>query len=351
MSTAVELDVVTVGRGRRLRAVTGTLIDGTPYYAPIGTVVIDGDHVLCHLCGHWFRSVLAHLRQHGWDQTRYRAAFGLERGQSLEGVTTRARRAAALVRRRHLEPAVREGCAAGRKLAVTGELTRAAGRAARGRRQPEQRRRKTLATLATISPEARKAGARRHADARLHATAGAAAARLGFPDIGALVRDRIAAGASLAAISREAGLHKDWLCRHLATVDPDAAGAVTARDTSPEDARWLAALPALGFDDIATYLTDRHLTRRHTTNAIAREVGVTSGAVATAMRRHGVTRTEHAATRGRITDRADAVAARFGFPDLDAYLADRRSAGVSWRAIAAECDQPATWLRRRAGLR
>lgn len=346
MSSAVDLGVVAVGRARRLRAVTGTLTDGTPYYAPVGTVVIDGDHVLCHLCGHWYRSVLTHLRQHGWDQTRYRAAFGLERGQPLEGAATRARRAAALVRRRH-EPAVRDGSAAGRRLVASGELTRAAGRAARGRRQPEQRRRKTLATLAAISPQARAAGARRHAEARLRRTAGLAAERLGFPDIGALVRDRVAAGASLAAISREAGLHKDWLCRHLATVDPDAAAA---HRTSPDDARWLEVLPALGFDKVADYLTDRHVIRRHTTSAIAREVGVAPSAVVTAMRRHDIQRTRHAATRGAITDRAGAVASRFGFPDLDAYLADRRAAGTTWRAIAAECGQPATWLRRRAGL-
>src|SRR3954453_6096554 len=72
--------------GRRLlRSVVGTLPDGTPPYPPVGTVIADGDHVLCHLCGNRFRSVLAHLRQHGWDQVRYREAFGLERGEPLGG--------------------------------------------------------------------------------------------------------------------------------------------------------------------------------------------------------------------------------------------------------------------------
>ena len=69
----------------------------------------------------------------------------------------------------------------------------------------------------------RGVGDRRYADARVRRTADLAARTLGFPDIGTLVRDCIARGAGLAAISREAGLHKDWRCRHLATVDPAAA--------------------------------------------------------------------------------------------------------------------------------
>jgi AraC-like DNA-binding protein len=318
-------------------------------YAPVGTVVAEGDHVLCHLCGGWFRSVLAHLRQHGWDQARYRVAFGLERAQSLEGATTRRRRAAAFIRRRQRDPAVRAGCAVGRRWVASGDLTRTASSAARGRRQPEQRRRKTLATLAAITPQARARGARRYADARLRRTADAAARALAFPDIGTLVLDRIARGYSLAAISREAGLHKDWLCRHLGTVDP-AAAAAAARPTAAEDACWLAVVPRFGFADVSAYLSDRHLVRRDTAAAIAREVGMTSGAVRSALRRHGIELTPHATARSRMTARATAIATRFGFPDLDSYLADRRAAGQSWRAIAAECGQPRTWIRRRAGL-
>ncbi|MHA6616465.1 MucR family transcriptional regulator [Pseudonocardia sp. DLS-67] len=351
MSSAQKIALGTppAERARRLRPVVGRLRDGTAHYAPVGAVVVDGDHVLCHLCGFWYRSVLAHLRQHGWDQGRYRAAFGLERAQSLEGAATRRRRAEAFIRRRRRDPAVQAGCAVGRRWAVSGELTRAASRAARGRRQPEQRRRKTLATLAAIPPQARAQGARRHADARLRRTAEAAARALGFPDIGTLVRDRIARGASLAAISREAGLHKDWLCRHLRTVDPATAAVAATRLTTPEDARWLEVVARFGFTDVSSYLSDRHLVRRRTAAAIAREVGVTSGAVRSALRRHGIALTPHATSRARLGAREAAIAARFGFPDLDGYLADRRAAGLSWRAIAAESGQPATWIRRRAG--
>jgi hypothetical protein len=113
------------------------------------------------------------------------------------------------------------------------ELSREAADTARGRRQSEQRRRKTLQALAAISPEAHAAGSRRSADEQRRRTSAEAAARLGHPDIGSLVRDRVAAGASLSAISREAGLHKDWLCRHLAKVDPVTAREVAEAVTGP----------------------------------------------------------------------------------------------------------------------
>jgi hypothetical protein len=32
------------------------------------------------------------------------------------------------------------------------------------------------------------------------------------------------------------------------------------------------------------------------------------------------------------------------------YVADRRAAGWTWAAMAAECAQPASWLRRQARL-
>jgi hypothetical protein len=33
----------------------GLLADGTPFYAPVGEVTVDGDLVICHLCGCWRR--------------------------------------------------------------------------------------------------------------------------------------------------------------------------------------------------------------------------------------------------------------------------------------------------------
>ena len=89
----------------------GVLADGTPYYAPIGAVIVDGSLVTCHLCGRALRSVTAHLRAHGWTKLAYCEAFGLERGQSLEGPETRKLRAVALASRLVFEPAMRQGSA------------------------------------------------------------------------------------------------------------------------------------------------------------------------------------------------------------------------------------------------
>src|ERR1700729_2916797 len=100
----------------------GLLADGTPFFAPVGEVIVDGDLVICHLCGCWRRSVTAHLRAHGWTKDAYCAAFGLERGQSLEGAATRKMRAASFSARLLFEPAIRAGSARGRARAGTGEL-------------------------------------------------------------------------------------------------------------------------------------------------------------------------------------------------------------------------------------
>jgi AraC-like DNA-binding protein len=320
-------------------------------HAPTGTVIREGDRVLCHLCGRWFRSVIAHLRSHGWDHVSYRQQFGLERGESLEGTSTRQRRAAAMQLRRTVDPSVRAGCDQGERWLRSGALTQAAAEAARGRKQPAQRRRKTLQTLAGISAAARADGSRRHALRQLRLTAEKAATRLGFTDIGALVRDRVAAGASLAAISREAGLHKDWLCRHLSSVDPDTARAIADIAASRRlDAPWLPVIHPLGFTDVGAYLHDRHVLHHRSIKAISTEVGFSRSAVETALVRHNLTKVAFATSRQHCADRAATVAARFGFPDITAYLADRRAAGMSWRNIATECGQAPSWVRRRAGV-
>src|SRR5215831_12037091 len=187
---------------------TGMLADGTLYYAPIGEVVGTGALVTCHLCGRSLRSVTAHLRAHGWTKQAYCEAFGLERGQSLEGHETRKLRAAAFTARLVFDPAVRAGSAAGRERARTGELTRDAAAAARGRRHPEQRRRKARRAMAGAQAAAIAQANTERARARLARVAAGVARRHGYPDIGAFVLARAASGASLAAISREAGLHK-----------------------------------------------------------------------------------------------------------------------------------------------
>jgi AraC-like DNA-binding protein len=171
------------------------------------------------------------------------------------------------------------------------------------------------------------------------------ARRHGYPDIRAFVRDQTQAGLSLAATSRAAGLHKDWLARHLCRLDP-AAQAAGQQGTDRHDGRWLPALRGLGFADVAGYLQDRHARQHWTVNAIAAEVGVSYHAVETALRRHGLVQVAHAAQRHAAAQRAAAVAASLGCDTIAAYVAERRAVGWTWRAMAAESGQPQTWLRR-----
>jgi AraC-like DNA-binding protein len=332
----------------RSRSPVGVLDDGTPFYAPIGEVIVDGSLVTCHLCGRSLRSVTAHLRVHGWTKRAYCDAFGLERGQSLEGPETRKLRAAALASRLVFEPAMRQGSAAGRERARTGDLTQDAARAARGRRMPEQRRRKAVAALAAIPPPVLAQANRERADRHVARIAAEVASRHGYADLGTFVLARIEQGASLAVISREAGLNKDWLSRHLGCVDPAAAEAARLRRPQRLDARWQPALARLGFADVASYLHERHIVQHWTVNAIAAEAGLTHHAVENSLRRHGLARMAHAAKRHEASQRAAQVAGRLGFASMASYIAERRAAGWTWHAMAQECAQPPSWLRRQA---
>jgi hypothetical protein len=286
------------GARRAVRPVVGVLADGTPYYAPIGEIVSDGTTVICHLCGRSLKSVAAHLRVHGWTKAAYCETFGLERGQPLEGRETRKRRAASFAPRLIFDDAIRAGSAAGRQRAAAGELSRDAARASTGRPRPEQRRRKAARAAAAVHSEvAAQANRERAAWHRAEVTAGVASEQ-GSPTLGAYVLARVASGASLAAISREAGLHKDWLHRHLAEVVP--AVATTVRQAP-------------------------------------------SG-------RDGLACTAHAGKRKAARERVAQVAAVLGVDSVPRYVAEPRVAGWTWRAIAAECGQPASWVRGQAAL-
>ena len=331
---------------RGIRPVVGVLDDGTAFYAPIGEVVQDGPRVTCHLCGRALRSVAAHLAWHGWTKQEYCAAFGLELGQSLEGSETRKLRAAALTARLAFEPAIREGSAAGRDRARAGELARDAAAAARGRPFPEQRRRKAARANAQVPRAAVAQANRDRGDRHLASVAAEVARRHGYPDFPAFVLARTAAGSSLAAISREAGLHKDWLSRHLRHLDQAAADAARLRSAGRHDAPWLPALSRLGFCDVPGYLRERHLVQHRTVSAMAAEIGVSLHAVESALRRHGLPRIVHAAKRHAAQQRAAGVAAGLGYPGIAEYISKRRADGWTWSDISAESGQPQTWLRR-----
>ena len=116
------------------RPVVAVLADGTPAFAPVGEVVVTGTRVICHLCGRALRSVPAHLRVHGYTKEAYCLAFGLERGQSLEGPDTRKLRSTALASRLVFDLGVPDRQ---RRRAAAGPVRRThPGRGRRGHRPP-----------------------------------------------------------------------------------------------------------------------------------------------------------------------------------------------------------------------
>jgi hypothetical protein len=328
--------------------IVGVLGDGTPYFAPLGQVVADGALVTCHLCGRTFRSVATHLASHGWTKAQYCEAFGLERTQSLEGADTRKLRAAAFGARLVFEPALRNGSAHGRHRAVSGQLTRQAADAARGRPFPEQRRQRQRAAVSAAARAQLARANRERAGQHVAAVAEAVATRSGYADIGQLVTDMARAGHSLAAISRACGLDKDWMQRHLPQLDPVVAATAIRRSDDRLDARWLPRLKAMGFFDVASYLRQRHLIEHMSVNAIADEVGLSFHTVKSALSRHGLAVTAHAAKRYAAERRAREVAADLGVDSITEFIDRSRAQGWTWQQMAAASGQAETWLRRHA---
>lgn len=317
-------------------------------HAPIGQMLTDGERVRCHLCGQWFLSVASHIRVHGWAKADYVAEFGLELGNPLSGTATRERRAAALLARR-VEPAIRHAQQRAQVRSRSGALAVAAADAARGRPHPAERRAKTLAALTRVDPQARAEGNRRRARRHRERLTAEVAARFGFAGFDDYLADRFAAGMSMAAISREAGLHKDWVARH-ASAQAAAAQATAARTTATRGApdRLLPVARRLGFADTRAYLTAAHAEQHRSVASIAAEAGVTRSTVLTALRRHDIDAVPHATKRHLAASRSEAAARALGFETLAAYITDRRSAGLPWTALADESGMPTTTLRRHA---
>ncbi|GAA4263492.1 MucR family transcriptional regulator [Dactylosporangium darangshiense] len=313
----------------------GWLADGTPHYAPVGELLVDGDRVCCHLCGKWFLSVASHLRHHGWTKTAYVNAFGLELGNPLSGPATRKRRSEALSAR-DAEPAIRQARLAARERTASGELAEAAARAARGRAHPAERRVKTLAALGEVDPAARAAGNRRRGERHRERVTADVARRFGFATFEEYLVARVRAGLSMAAISREAGLHKDWVCRHA---------PATGRPT-PGEARLGPHARSLGYADAAAYLRAAHVEQHRSVAAIALETSTSRWTVLAALRHHGIEARAHATKRHHAQARESAAARALGFASIAAYVAARRAEGAPWSALAAESGIAATSLRR-----
>jgi hypothetical protein len=331
----------------QVEPVVGFLSDGTPYFAPIGQIVADDSRVTCHRCGRSFRSVAAHLRSHGWTKAQYCEAFGLERGQSLEGPDTRKLRSVSFSARLVFDPAVRDGSARGRARARNGQLAQEAASAARGRPFPEQRRQRSRTAMSATARMRLIDANRERAAERLAVVAVEVARRHGYADIGQLVRDGLAAGQSLSAISRACGLNKDWMSRHLSQLAPAAATGASA-GVDRLDARWLPAIRAIGFADVGSYLQRRHLVEHMSVNAIAGEVGLSFPTVKAALLRHGISPSPHATKRHAARQRATDVAAELGVDSVSEFIESCQAEGWTWRQLAAATGQSVSWLRRQS---
>jgi hypothetical protein len=204
-----------------------------------------------------------------------------------------------------------------------------------------------MAALSAVSRQANAAANARRAQKHVEEVAAAVATRFGFTDFASYVTARLSTGASLAAISREAGLHEDWLSRHLAALSPTVAGGRRELQPDPMDRRWRLVSQRFGFSNVATYLSTRHVGEHRTVNAIADEAGLTRAAVRAALIAHDIAPTAHVTKRHEAARRDRLVAEGAGFASSADYVTDRRSRGVTWKAMVAEIGMPETSLRRR----
>jgi hypothetical protein len=97
---------------------------------------------------------------------------------------------------------------------------------------------------------------------------------------------------------------------------------------TPDRRTLEARAQALGFADLAAYLTDRYLHREHSLIAIGRELGATIHIVrglrdALGIRPHGGLRARGRSRQAANDQRAAARAGELGFADLRGYLVDR----------------------------
>ncbi|MPQ97180.1 hypothetical protein GB931_04405 [Modestobacter sp. I12A-02628] len=227
--------------------------EGHRLHAPFGELTREDStgRLCCHLCGRWYASLGSHLRAHGWTSDGYRAAMGLASGTPLTGRSLSSSISARQARRYAADPDHRRQLGRGHRMARDGSLAEAARRAARDaavRPQRDAARRAALDAGRATRREARAARLR----ARL--------AEAGSADLATHLRDRHAAGASLAELARETGLGRDRLRAALleAGVVPRPPGATTpagrrARAVAADE----AAARRVGTDDVRAWLDRR----------------------------------------------------------------------------------------------
>ena len=189
-----------------------------------------------------------------------------------------AARGRLLTSRLVFDAAIRAGGAAGRQRARSGELSPDAAAAAAGRRHPEQRRPEGQPGAGEDPGRGGGAGERRAGGPSPRPSRGQVARRHGYPGLGAFVLPGRQTGPACAAISREAGLYKDWLSA-ISRMWPRRQPPRSRAAPGPAGRAVAACAHRLGFPDVPSYLQERHVQQRHTVSAMAAEIGVTHHAM------------------------------------------------------------------------
>ncbi|MDP8932138.1 MAG: hypothetical protein M3O70_27110 [Actinomycetota bacterium] len=268
----------------------GQLADGTAFYAPIGKRIYDPkrDRVQCHLCGRWFKVVAGrHLARHpGWTRNRYYETFGLVGQVGLVRPATSRRLRQVASQRLESDDRIRRGLKLGWQMARSGELSRRASRANRGRVQrPEQILNQRGKSNRTGAPR-RLAAARRRA-----ATLEADTARMvGFESFAEYFADRRSRGWSFGEIARETGRSRRWVAKAANRYEGTQPATVRRAESHARQRlrRLDAGARAVGFPDAGVYLRQRHLVEGRSVNTIVRELRSYHGAVLAALQYYDI---------------------------------------------------------------
>ena len=333
---------------------------------------LDEGKIQCGLCGRWYRALPTHLRYaHDLDADQYRRLFGLRAQRALVATeVSDAMRASFERRLQDRDLALLEGMARGHELARCGELAREGS--AMLRELPLEGER-----LASRTSRGRALGRRRAERAR--GARDARARDLGSPSLEQHLRDRyLTDGARVAEIAAELHVAEitvigDMERLGIARRPQDERLALgreaLARERAARRAQIEARAHELPFEGLGDYLTDRVRERRWRQRDVAAELGVPVGRLRKLMREQEIaparraapasTRDRDAYQRKRVAAaqralavkrgaRDDAIAARLGYADVDAWYASRRAAGATARELMAEAGMGEKWLRRLA---
>ncbi|MER7679930.1 MucR family transcriptional regulator [Streptomyces sp. NPDC096934] len=210
------------------------------------------DTVICHMCGHAFRSLGAHVRAHGMTAAEYREEYGLLRSRALSARSFAQQQADDRRARYLASKEVQKRFGAGREMARSGELTRRRRAVAREQADPQELRRVRQETLA----DGRRTQARTADDRTADALSAA-----GFTDLAEALRtlyaDRhhsIEETARILALGR--GKLRRLLTEHGIAVRPAGHNSGSGR-RSRVQLNDRAAAQRVGTHDIGEWLSEQ----------------------------------------------------------------------------------------------